>query len=155
MPLDFSNISELANQTTTTETQPSTAPITGDSQPVPSAVDWQALYLEQKEQTDLLQNVITAARIGQSSNPANKDAKPAITAERFKRMVDPVEFLRMTRDNKLRGLGIDPASITDETLRQLFGRGNDGKLAGDLSKSNLGRYYLLKEAALVLNIYGA
>jgi hypothetical protein len=117
--------------------------------------DYKALYEQQKAQTESLQAVIDATRIGKTSSlPSDKGTKPSMTAERFKRMVDPVEFIRMTRDNKLRGIGVDPASVTDEALRALFGKGADGKLSCDLFKSNSTRYYLLKQAALVLNIYG-
>jgi hypothetical protein len=119
-----------------------------------TAIDYEALYLAEKAEKEQAHAVLAATR-SQTASSANANQKPVITADRFKATVGPVAFLNMTRDAKLRGMGADPAAISDDGLYALFGRGNDGKLAQDLMKSNPGKYRTLKEYALVLNIYGA
>jgi hypothetical protein len=59
----------------------------------------------------------------------------------------------MTRAEKLAGIGVDP-STSDDLLRRIFGRGADGAVGNDLMKSSPARYRLLKEASLILDIYG-
>ena len=119
--------------------------------------DYEALYRSQQAENESLKAVLAAARLNGASNPGSKldDRKPAITAERFKRMVDPVTFLKMPRNEKLAGIGVDPASVSDDRLKALFGRGADGREINELSKVNPYRLRLLREAAEILNIYAA
>jgi hypothetical protein len=123
---------------------------------VPS--DYKVLYESLQAEVDSLKSVISSARlngVATSQQPADKDKKIAVTADRFRRMVDPVAFLKLTRDEKLTGIGVDPASVTDDRLKALFGRGNSGREAGELFKSSPYRYRQLKEAAEILNLYAA
>jgi hypothetical protein len=78
-----------------------------------------------------------------------------VPASRVKALLGPLALLKMTRDEKLQSLGVDPASVTDDGLKKIFGRGNDGKMGGDLQKTSPARYAQLREAALLLNVYGA
>jgi len=120
-------------------------------QPIPS--DWENLYSQQKLENERLQAVITATRSARAAAP--QSVKPAMTAERLRASVGDLALLKMSRDEKLQSLGVDPASVTDDGLHKLFGRGNDGKAAAELSKVNPGRYGLLREAAVLLGRYAA
>lgn len=128
-----------------------------DTTPEPAQpTDFETLYKAQQVEIDDLKAVISAARLnGTGSASKLDDRKPSVTAERFKRMVDPVAFLRMTRNEKLAGIGVDPASVSDERLKALFGRGNNGREASELHKLNPYRYKILREAAEILNLYAA
>jgi hypothetical protein len=115
------------------------------------SMDYEALYLAQKEQNEALQGVLLATRSqAVTANPLN--TKPSVTSDRV-RAIHGDGFHKLSRAQKLQSLGVDPVSISDDGLKALFGRGNDGKLAQDLAKTNMGRYRLLKECALILNIY--
>jgi hypothetical protein len=118
--------------------------------------DYQLLYEESRAENERLGKVLQAARLGNtpSASHPQQDAKPAVTAERFKALVGPVQFLKMTRFEKLVGLGLDPATVDDEYLRKVFGRGADGKYGQELFKTNRLRYRELKNAADILDIYG-
>jgi hypothetical protein len=128
-----------------------------DQNQLKATVDYRELYEAQQAEIESLNAVITAARLNGASTPASKvdDRRPAVTAERFKRMIDPVTFLRMSRNEKLAGIGVDPASVSDERLKTLFGRGTDGREAQELAKVNPYRHRLLREAADILNLYAA
>ncbi len=120
-------------------------------QAVPS--DYEALYKAQRDENERLQAVITATR--SSVTPAPQSAKAPVSAERLRSTLGPLTLLRMSRAEKLQSIGVDPASVTDDGLHKLFGRGNDGKAAAELSKVNPGRYALLREAADLLRLYAA
>ena len=118
--------------------------------------DFEEMYHQRGEEIARLEAVLSATR--RNATPiAHPQAtlKPGITAERFKAMTGKVEFLNLTRDQKLAGMGLDPKAISDSQLRQTFGKGADAALGADLMKVSPLRYRQLKEAALVLNIYGA
>jgi hypothetical protein len=116
-------------------------------------VDYKALYEQKSEEVDSLNAIITASRAA-TRIPANQSHKPSITAERFRAQVGDVAFLNMTRAQKLMGVGVDPAT-PDDVLHQGWGRGNDGKFAQDLMKSDPKKYSSLRQAAIVLGIFGA
>jgi hypothetical protein len=116
-------------------------------------VDFQKLYEEKVEENDRLQNIITSARIA-SSAPVNKSHKPSVTVARLRATLGDAVFHGMSRNEKLVSLGVDP-KVSDDTLRKGWGRGNDGRFASDLMKTNPREYGLLREAAIALNIYGA
>lgn len=123
------------------------------------AIDWRSLYEDSKTRLEQLENELSAVRTAQAAQHATdtfrqNDRRPAVDAEQVKARAG-ASWHQMSRDGKLSALGIDPTSITDERLRQLFGRGNDGKLSSDLHKSNPFQYRRLKQAALALDIYCA
>jgi hypothetical protein len=120
-------------------------------EPVPP-VDYKAMYEAKLEETERLNAIITAGRIAASA-PANKSHKPVVTAQRLRAMVGDATFLGMSRTEKLVALGVDPAT-PDDVLLKGWGRGNDGRFAQDLMKTDPRKYGLLKEAALALNLYG-
>ena len=116
--------------------------------------DWEDLYNHQKAETARLHTIIDAARVAPSAFPVHR-VQAAITAERVKATVSPTAFLKMTRDDKVRSLGLDPASITDDGLRKVFGRGADNSVKVELMKVSPKRYAELKQASLILNIFAA
>lgn len=115
--------------------------------------DYEALYNEKTAEVERLQTVLTAGRLA-ANRPDNRSSKPQITAERVKALVGNAGLLKMSRAEKLASIGVDPNSVTDELLRRIFGRGADGAVGQDLMKSDPARYGLLKQAAIILNIYG-
>lgn len=116
-------------------------------------VDFEAMYNEKVEENNRLQNIITSAKIA-SSAPVNKSHKPAVTVARLRATLGDAVFHGMSRFEKLTSLGA-PTDVSDDTLRKGWGRGNDGRFASDLMKTNPRQYGLLKEAAIALGIYGA
>ena len=125
--------------------------------PVVTPSDYERLYAESREENARLNAVLAAARISTrpSSEHPQKDLKPAITAARFKASISPVDFLKLSRDQKLLGIGLDPAGVDDGYVRRVFGRGADSALGVELMKTSPLRYRQLKEAAEVLGLYGA
>jgi hypothetical protein len=125
---------------------------------VPTAppTDFEAISNELRAENERLKSVLAAAKISSTPTAANqKSAKPVLTAERFKALVGPVAVLQMTRQEKLSGLGLDPSSVSDDYLKQVFGRGADGAFGQELIRTSPQRYYLLREAAIILGIYCA
>lgn len=123
---------------------------------IPEAVDFEQLYTEQRAENDRLKAVMVAARIeGKPVHAPGADRKPAVTAEHIKRSLGPLAMHNLTRDQKLQSLGVDPAAVSDSALKKLFGKGNDGVAAKDLHLSNPLQYRTLREASLILNLYGA
>jgi phosphoglycerate dehydrogenase-like enzyme len=114
--------------------------------------DYKALYDEKTAEVDRLNAIITAGRIA-ATTPANKSHKPVITTARLRAMVGDAAFVNMSRTERIVGLGGD-VSVTDDTLRKGWGRGNDGKFAQDLHKTDPRKYGLLREMAIALNIFG-
>ena len=124
--------------------------------PIPeSQIDWQQMYEQQRKETEKLRTILTAAKVGTATSASLQGNKPEITAAHLKASLNPVQFLNLSRDEKLRALKIDPTTVSDDDLHRIFGRGANGAIGADLMKVNPGRYRLLREAAQILNIYGA
>ena len=120
--------------------------------------DYENLYREQRAENERLKAILDAARLSSASSgapAARPNAKAAVSADRVRTLLGPVGFLNSTRSEKLMALGVDPASVTDDGLRKLFGRGADFQAAQDLQRSNPERYAVLKQCALILNLYSA
>jgi hypothetical protein len=118
--------------------------------------DYEALYAESRAENERLKAVLDAARLSAGGGaPARPSAKAAVSADRVRALLGPVGFLNTTRDEKLKALGVDPASVTDDGLKKLFGRGADFQAAQDLQRSNPGRHATLRECAKILNLYAA
>jgi hypothetical protein len=146
----------LNNETTITEDAVAAhAEMFSQPQPVLTPSDYQKLYEEGRAENERLSAVIAAARLSAVPSAAHpqRDMKPSVTADRFKGLIGPYEFQKLTRDQKLIGMNLDPASVDDAYLKKVFGRGADGALGSELMKTSPFRYRQLKEAALVLNIY--
>jgi len=120
---------------------------------VADADDYALINAELRAEVDRLR--ATVASVTRAPQPlSHSEARPAISADKFERTVGRVAILNMSRDQKVAGLGHDPASIKDSYVRSLFGKGNSGVEAADLMRANPKRYRELKEVALLLNIYG-
>jgi hypothetical protein len=122
-------------------------------EPVPvTPSDYQKLYEAKVAENETLTAVIAASRVA-ANTPQNKGSvKAVITCERLRAMVGDLAYNQMPRASKIVALGGDP-NTSDETLKKLFGRGNDGKLAADLQRSDPRSYATLREVALGLNLY--
>lgn len=120
---------------------------------VPEAVNYQELYQEQRAESERLKGIIAAARL--APQPArNDDRRPAVSAESVKRSLGPLALHKLTRDQKVEALGVDPKSVTDGALRLLFGRSNDGVAAKELRLTDPAKYRTLREVALLTGAYG-
>jgi hypothetical protein len=115
--------------------------------------DFESLYEQEKEANARLQAIITAGRVNKPAAPPN--AKATVLAEQVKAQLGPVTFYKMTRDEKLQAVGVDPKSITNEGLSKIFGRGSDGSVGRDLNNSSPQRYAQLRQAALILGLFAA
>jgi hypothetical protein len=122
---------------------------------VPEAVDYSLMYSEMREENTRLKAIMTAARIeGKPVHAPGADRKPAVSAEHVRRSLGPLAMHNMTRNQKLEALGLNPEAVSDGALKKLFGRGNDGVAAKDLHNADPLRLKQLREAALLLNVYG-
>ena len=120
---------------------------------VPEAVNYQELYQEQRAESERLKGIIAAARL--APQPArNDDRRPTVSAEHVRRSLGPLALHKMTRDEKVASVGVDPRSVTDSALKMLFGRGNDGVAAKELRLTDPAKYRTLREAALLTGAYG-
>jgi hypothetical protein len=115
--------------------------------------DYEQLYESQKAETGRLNALLTAAKISNSSAP--KSVQPSMTAQKARAMVGELAWLKMSRDERLISIGVDPKSVTNEGLQKIFGRGNDGSIGKDLMKTSPSRYAQLRQASLALNLYAA
>lgn len=143
----------IAGTHTETPTPVASAVTLSDSDVPQVSPNFEELYEAQKLENTRLANLLTASRV--SSSAAPKSVKPSITADRARAMVGALAWQKMTRDERLISVGVDPKSVTNEGLRKIFGRGNDGSIGQDLMKTSPSRYSALKEAALAVGVYGA
>ena len=86
-------------------------------------INWQQMYEQQKKETETLQTILTAAKVGTAAPASLQGNKPEVTATHLKASLNPVVFLNMSRNEKLQALKIDPATVSDDQLRRIFGRG--------------------------------
>ena len=115
------------------------------------------MYEDQRSENERLQSVLDAARLrqrneAQSESARNRDRQPGLSVERLKAQTGALRYQQMSRAERLTALGVDPAT-SDDLLRQLFGRGNDGKLAADLKKADPHKYRVLREGAIATGTY--
>ena len=118
--------------------------------------DYKALYETQASELEALKNLVAATRVTQqSAGTPDKDRKPAVSADRARALVGEFEWSRMTESQRISSLGVDPATVDRGLLHRAFGRGADSKLANDMyKKTSPYRYRVLREVAVVLNIFG-
>lgn len=117
--------------------------------------DYENLYHQQREENERLKTLIASSRLSPVAPHAEKDAEVPVTAARARALLGPVQLLNMSREDKIRSLSVDPATVDDNVLRELFGRGSDGKALAELQRKSPYRVKVLRECALLLNIYGA
>jgi hypothetical protein len=98
---------------------------------------------------------LAAVRLGTTPSDGSNNGKPLISAARFRAEVGLSSLRGMPRDQKLQGLGLDPATVSDDHMERLFCLGNDGVAAAELMKASPKRYRQLREAADLLGIFGA
>ena len=116
--------------------------------------DFQALHTEAQAEIERLKAVIAAGRIAPVSEHPQANAKPAVTAQRLTAMLGTHGVNRLTRAEKIQALGLDPNGVSDDLLRACWGRGNDGAALSELHKTSPLRARQLREAAILLNIFG-
>lgn len=115
--------------------------------------DWEALYASSQAENTRLHDVLTASQLSKAPSTQGHSVKAAVTAKRVTALLGAAAVMKLSRDQKVHSLGVDPKSITDDGLQKLFGRRQDGKTAIDLHKTNPARYAQLREVALILNLY--
>jgi hypothetical protein len=89
-------------------------------------------------------------------NVAN-DTRPALDPAIIRARMGERDWFALTDSGRLQSIGVDPASVTGvekQQIKELFGRGCDSHYANDFFKQNAGRYRLLKNIAVVLNLQG-
>jgi hypothetical protein len=115
--------------------------------------DYQRLYEESKAENERLKVVMTAARInGTPSTAAGAANRHRGAANRVRAVVGDAGFHQMSRAERLTAVGCDP-TISDEFLKKVYGRGNNGAIGRDLHRTDPEKYALLREASLILNIF--
>lgn len=115
--------------------------------------DFEELYKQSKADQAALQAVVAAAQIGRPAGGPNP--QPVMTDARLRGTLSQLEYRNLSRDARVSAYGLDPATVKDSLLFDLFGRGNDGKAAQELQRANGGRYSLLKQVAITTGIFGA
>jgi hypothetical protein len=121
---------------------------------VPIISDHEAIAADLRAENTRLKASLAAVRTGTTGSDTS-GGKPTITAARFRAEVGLNNLRGMPREDKLRGLGLDPASVDDNHLERLFCIGNDGTAVAELMRASPRRYKELKEAANLLGIYGS
>jgi hypothetical protein len=126
--------------------------------PVVAAVvtetDHELIAADLRAENIRLKASLAAVRTGATGSDTSS-GKPTITAARFRAEVGLNNLRGMPRDEKLKGLGLDPSSVSDDHLERLFCIGNDGTAVAELMRASPRRYKELKEAANLLGIYGS
>jgi hypothetical protein len=148
----ISKLEEMAAQIQ--EMKAATASTPAPNSPNP-AQDWQRLADERQAEIDRLKAVIAAGRLAPQAPHPNKDARPGVTAEQLRAQVGPIAWHKMTEQEKIAGLGLNPAEIDRDFLKKCFGRGNDCRTASELHKSDPLRYRRLREVAIAIGAYAA
>lgn len=85
------------------------------------------------------------------------DTRPALDPAIIRARMGENDWHALTDNGRLQSIGVDPATVTGverQQIKELFGRGCDSHYANDFFKQNAGRYRLLKNIAVVLNLQG-
>jgi hypothetical protein len=127
-----------------------TEPVAG-----PIVTDYELIAADLRAENTRLKASLAAVRLGSTPSGGRNSGQPTITAARFRAEIGLNNLRGMPRDEKLRGLGLDPAIVNNDYLEQIFCIGNDGTAAAELMRANPLRYRQLKEAANLLGIYGS
>jgi hypothetical protein len=118
-----------------TMTLDNTSTITEDALPLLNEAAYERMYDQSRAEIVRLQALLEATRAARSPS-RNQSVKPIILAEQFKAQAGAAAFLQMTRDEKLRGIGADPATTSDAGILKVFGRGCDPQVGQDLMRSS-------------------
>jgi hypothetical protein len=123
------------------------------AEPVTAVVtDHELIAADLRAENTRLKASLAAVRFGATPSDTNS-GQPTITAARFTAEVGLNNLRGMQKDEKLRGLGLDPASVSIDHLERLFCIGNGGVAAAELNRTSQRRYKELKEAAKILGIF--
>jgi hypothetical protein len=117
--------------------------------------DHELIAADLRAENTRLKASLAAVRLSTTPADGSNSGQPTITAARFRAEVGLNNLRGMPRDEKLRGLGLAPASVDNDHLERLFCRNNDGVAAAELMRASPKRYRELKEAANILGIFGA
>jgi hypothetical protein len=123
--------------------------------PVVTETDHELIASDLRAENTRLKASLAAVRLGTTPSGSSNNGKPLISAARFRAEVGLSSLRGMPVDQKLQGLGLDPATVSIDHLERLFCLGNDGVAAAELMRASPKRYRQLREAADLLGIYGS
>ena len=121
----------------------------------PVVSDHEAIAADLRAENDRLKASLAAVRFGTTPSDGRNNGKPAVTAQRFIAEVGINNLRSLSADEKIRGLGQDPASVSLDHVERLFCLGNDGTAAAELMRVSPKKYRELREVAHLLGIFGA
>jgi hypothetical protein len=113
--------------------------------------EYYRLWEQQRQENEALKAQLGAVR---ENRVARADTRTVDTMEQVRDRIGRAAWFQLPESGKLTAMGLDPASVDKQQLRDLFGRHTDTALAVDLMKTSPYRYKQLKQAALALNITG-
>jgi hypothetical protein len=117
--------------------------------------DHELIAADLRAENDRLKASLAAVRLGTTPSDGSNNGKPLISAARFRAEVGLSSLRGMPVNQKLEGIGLDPATVSVDHLERLFCLGNDGVAAAELMRASPKRYRQLREAADLLGIYGS
>jgi hypothetical protein len=109
---------------------------------------YRKMYSESAERVRQLEAQLSAT---QESRVRNDEHVIVTTADAVQRR-DPLAWHKMTIQQRLASVGVDPATVDKAEVARFFGKDSDHKAASDLHRSNQRRYKLMKESARILGI---
>jgi hypothetical protein len=121
----------------------------------PVVTDHELIAADLRAENKRLKASLAAVRLGNVPSDGRNNGKPAVTAQRFIAEVGINNLRSLSADEKIRGLGQDPASVSLDHVERLFCLGNDGTAAAELMRVSPKKYRELREVAHLLGIYGA
>ena len=92
--------------------------------------------------------MLVQRRVNPENLPPNT-AKPSMTADKLRREWGDLKFLHQsTQEERVRGLGVDPAKVDYGLIEEVFETG-DSRTARELMTANPFKYRQLREVYLV------
>lgn len=117
---------------------------------------YKALYEAERKKREDAENVLAAIREQGQKHGAPTGPSPSVVVAQAKAKAGEFEWNhRLSNDQKISALGIDPKSVSVKEAQKVFGRGADHKLASDLHKADPAKYRTLKQVAIALGVYAA
>jgi hypothetical protein len=112
--------------------------------------DYRALFEASEQRAKLAESQLAALRNVNAPSPG----KPMVTkVEQARARVGEVGWFKMSPDQRVAALGVDPASVDKAQLGLLFGKNSDHVSAVAFQRANPKRYAELREVAKVLGTY--
>lgn len=116
---------------------------------------YRKLYEQERQRRQTVENTLESIRT-QGQKHISPAGGPPVSAEQAKRRAGDFEWLhRMTPEQKISALGVDPKSVNVKEAAKIFGRNADTKLGSDLMKADPAKYRTLKQVAIAVGVYGA